>query len=100
MPLNSLSVELSFCVIMCILSMSAVSSLIFNVLASPFFAVDGYIVLVSKFMSLTFRFMSSIGLSPVSIDILSLTASFFEDFAISMFIFSVVGMFGIFSDCL
>jgi len=48
-------------------------------------------------MSLTLRFIISIGLIPVSIDSLSLIVSLRDAAAISIFSFSSVGIFGLFS---
>jgi len=49
-------------------------------------------ILWSKSMSLTFRFKSSTGLSPVSLAIESLIAKVDPEFAISISSFSLVGI--------
>jgi len=74
--------------------------LIFSILGEPFLAVVGYIVFRSMSMSLTFRLHSSIGLSPVSLLIVSFVDMVLRALAISMFMFSVVGIRLIFASCL
>jgi len=85
---------------MWILSICVVSVVSLSVLGLPFLAVDGLIVLVSKFVSLTFRLISSVGLSPVSIEIFSLTARLRLALDMSILSLSVVGIFGILLGCL
>jgi len=72
----------------------------FIIRGAPFFAVAGCSVLVSKFTSLTFKRITSIGLSPVSIEIFSRNARCFPACEISIFSFAVVGIFGILEGCL
>ena len=73
---------------------------IFSVLGAPFFAVVGYMVLWSVSMSLTFRFISSIGRSPVSLLSLSFIDSFVLALAINISIFCVVGILLLCAFCL
>lgn len=76
---------------MCALIASHSVSCIGRVRGAPFLAVLGVTVLRSVSMSFGVRFISSTGLSPVSIDIRSLRASAGVAAAISRFSFSVVG---------
>lgn len=72
LPLNSLSFGFSLFSLMWFCSIVVKLLFIFSVLGAPFLAVVGYIVLWFRSMSLTFRLHSSIGLSPVSLLIVSL----------------------------
>jgi len=99
-PLNSLSFRFSLFVLMWFSSVVRRLLDIFSVLAEPFLAVVGWISLWSRSMSLTFRLCSSIGLSPVSLLIVSLSDSVGLALAISISIFSFVGILRVFASVL
>ena len=65
--------------------------LILSFLGAPYLAVAGYIVLVSRSMSLTLRLQSSTGLSPVSAFSISLMLMVRLALAMSIWICSFVG---------
>ena len=66
---------------------------IFSVRAFPCLAVVGYNRFCSRSMSLTLRFVSSVGLIPVSRLICSFVAIFLPELAIIISSFSFVGIF-------
>ena len=92
MLVKSLSFGFKFFLIMCVCSLSVSVLEIFSILGAPCFAVVGYTVFCSRFMSLAFSVISSMGLSPVSLLSVSLMLSVCPACAISWFRFSVVGI--------
>ena len=100
MPLNNLSFRFSLFMLMWFCSVACRLLLIFSVLAEPFLAVVGWFSLWSRSMSLTFRLCSSFGLNPVSLLIVSLSDSVGLALAISISIFSFVGILRVFTSVL
>ena len=80
-----------FCLIICSCILWLRLFVIFRVLGAPCLAVIGLIAPCSVSMSLTFSLHSSTGLKPVSRLIVSLSASGWLAFAISICSFSFVG---------
>jgi len=98
-PLNSLSFGSSLNVLMWFSSVAFRLLLTFNRLGAPCFAVVGYMVLCSRSMSLAFRLLSSIGLKPVSLLIVSFIDSIGLALAINDSICAFVGILIIFACC-
>ena len=91
---NSRSVCFRCFSLMYFLSISRVLVFSFRILALQCFADIMFIVPFSRFMSFSFSHVSSIGLVPSSFDIDNISAILGLAFDISMFSFSVVGIFG------
>ncbi len=91
---NSRSFCFRFLLSMYSLSISRVLVFIFSILALQCFADIMFIVPFCRLMSLSFSHVSSIGLVPSSFDMDSISAMRVDACDISMFSFSVVGIFG------
>ena len=74
-------------------SIASVEAVNFRILGAPFNAVCGVIAPFSKFMSFKVSPWSSLGLNPVSLNMLKIVAYFFLKADIIVFICSVVGTF-------
>jgi len=79
-----------------LLSIFSVLLLSFSTLGLPCFAVSGYTAPFVRSMSFSLRFISSIGLSPVSFDIEMANASLGDALEIIKSIFASSGILGIF----
>jgi hypothetical protein len=69
----------------------------FSILAEPFLAVCGWIVPFSKSMFFKVSLCSSMGLNPVSLNMLKMVEYFLPKAVIKVVTCSVVGTFGILS---